>query len=482
MNMRVLALAAAFLAAVAVVASHAQKSEQWYVVEIMGSPVGFASEVEEHDGDAVVLRTHMDLEMSRMGAPLSMFMAMEEVSEAASGRFESARMEMTASVTGMSAWASLDGDTLDYRFETAGSVDEQRIPWDPDAVSQAVANERMKAWLRGDEPEFRFTTFRVDEGEFIAVRVVRKGTDTRTVDGEEQTVIITEEYENDAASPLSTTEYDEDLVPYRTVMTQMGLEIVVRRVSEEEMASVEVDPNFDIIRQSMIPVSGYPDPPSQVQSVTMRLVMPKPVDTIEPLDGPNQKEIARGEHWIELRVTRDDLGEPAEIDREVFLAPDRYIQSEHPRIVAIADSIRGASGKSGLALAREIARWVNGYITQKNYGQGFASALEVCETRSGDCTEHSMLLTAVLRAAGIPARPVVGLAYAEGQFVGHMWAEAYIDGAWHTLDALDLDLDPIRIRVSASEGEAVDHRALMEAYAVVGGMRVEVVGHQARAE
>jgi transglutaminase-like putative cysteine protease len=207
----------------------------------------------------------------------------------------------------------------------------------------------------------------------------------------------------------------------------------------------------------------------------MRLTLPRPAETVASLDGPNQEELGRGEDWIDLRITRDHVGHGDEIDRERFLAPDRFIQSDHATIRAIADSIKAAhAGAGDWELAREMARWVNHHITEKNYAQGFASALEACETRTGDCTEHSMLLTALLRAAGIPARPVVGLAYAQGQFVGHMWAEAWVDG-WRSLDALDLDLAPIRIRVSASQGEAVDHRALMEAYSVVGGMTAEVI-------
>ena len=100
-------------------------------------------------------------------------------------------------------------------------------------------------------------------------------------------------------------------------------------------------------------------------------------------------------------------------------------------------------------LARELASWVGGYISNKNYGQGFASALEVMDTRAGDCTEHSVLLTALLRAAGISARPAVGVVYHEGSFLGHMWTEVYVD-YWRTLDALDPDTLPIRIRVAAS--------------------------------
>jgi transglutaminase-like putative cysteine protease len=53
-------------------------------------------------------------------------------------------------------------------------------------------------------------------------------------------------------------------------------------------------------------------------------------------------------------------------------------------------------------------------------------ALEVLKTRVGDCNEHAVLLTALLRASGIPARLCVGLVYSRGQFFYHAWTEAYV--------------------------------------------------------
>jgi hypothetical protein len=229
----------------------------------------------------------------------------------------------------------------------------------------------------------------------------------------------------------------------------------------------------------MIPCEGYPDPPSQVHDVTVRLTLPRlPKDG---LCGANQKDVTKGggENTIDLLVSREPVGadcEPA-VDSKEMTSAGRYIQSEHPDVIAVAESLTADANGDRWTTAQEIARWVNGHITHKDMTQGFASALEVLNTRSGDCTEHSMLLVAVLRAAGIPSRPAVGLAYNEGQFIGHMWAEVWLDeGGWRSLDALDLDLTPIRIRVAATDSE-FDQRALMEAYNVVGGMTAEVIDY-----
>jgi hypothetical protein len=121
---------------------------------------------------------------------------------------------------------------------------------------------------------------------------------------------------------------------------------------------------------------------------------------------------------------------------------------------------------------------VNGHIVNKGMEHGYASALDVWRSQAGDCTEHSLLAVALLRAAGIPARPVVGLAFGESEraFVGHMWVEAYV-GEWRTLDALDLRLDPIRLRVHApASSESLGERDLMRAYGAVAGVTITAIG------
>lgn len=72
-------------------------------------------------------------------------------------------------------------------------------------------------------------------------------------------------------------------------------------------------------------------------------------------------------------------------------------------------------------------------------GKGFEFASEVATDLAGDCTEHSVLLAALARRAGIPARVVLGIAVIEeedgfGAF-GHAWVEMMVDGAWTQADA-----------------------------------------------
>jgi len=84
----------------------------------------------------------------------------------------------------------------------------------------------------------------------------------------------------------------------------------------------------------------------------------------------------------------------------------------------------------------------------------------VVRTRKGDCTEHAVLLVALARAAGIPARTVSGFVYVstlgrtQDVLGGHQWAQLYVHGQWVDFDAA-IPGDPATVcRVAVAFGAA----------------------------
>jgi transglutaminase-like putative cysteine protease len=63
----------------------------------------------------------------------------------------------------------------------------------------------------------------------------------------------------------------------------------------------------------------------------------------------------------------------------------------------------------------------------------------VLRSGKGDCTEHALLFVALARSAGIPARGVHGLVYANYGDGGpglywHAWAEVRVGDEWIAVD------------------------------------------------
>ena len=99
------------------------------------------------------------------------------------------------------------------------------------------------------------------------------------------------------------------------------------------------------------------------------------------------------------------------------------------------------SRRVGSPKAEAMRAFVFEYVSDASLDVPFATASETARTRAGDCSEHAVLLAALLRAADIPARVASGLVYvdqfagAEGIFGWHMWTQAIVDGKWIDLDA-----------------------------------------------
>ncbi|UCH00569.1 MAG: lasso peptide biosynthesis protein [Deltaproteobacteria bacterium] len=114
------------------------------------------------------------------------------------------------------------------------------------------------------------------------------------------------------------------------------------------------------------------------------------------------------------------------------LMPETLIQSEDPEIITLAKRIVDETADPFMA-AELILGWVFENL-EKTPVVSIPDAREILKHRKGDCNEHATILTALLRASGIPARIVVGVVYKDGRFYYHAWNEAYIN-KWISMDA-----------------------------------------------
>ncbi len=153
------------------------------------------------------------------------------------------------------------------------------------------------------------------------------------------------------------------------------------------------------------------------------------------LEDRRQKIEDHGPGWVLLRVKAlGDAPEPSsEKPGPECLAASPYLQCDDPN----HPGSRASTPRPRRALAtkaKALTAWVYRRIVKKDYDVGFASAKEALLSREGDCEEHAVLLAALLRAAGIPSRVAVGVTYWKGEFVYHMWTEAFLND-WTALDA-----------------------------------------------
>jgi transglutaminase-like putative cysteine protease len=179
----------------------------------------------------------------------------------------------------------------------------------------------------------------------------------------------------------------------------------------------------------------------------------------------------------------------ADVENQAYRRPSAMISAADPEVVRLMRQGVGVVKKdSTAAQAERMRKYVFSFIKKKNFDVGFASAAETARTGCGDCTEHAVLLCAMLRANGTSARCVSGIVYVDGPnggkgFFGyHMWTQALLEQGgkmcWVDLDATLSDarpMDATHIAIATlglADGETVN--ALLDILPTLGKLKVEV--------
>jgi transglutaminase-like putative cysteine protease len=141
--------------------------------------------------------------------------------------------------------------------------------------------------------------------------------------------------------------------------------------------------------------------------------------------------VRKGKGWLLAPPSSRCAGRAADIPGalKAYTRPTPTLQSSHPDIIALSLRIAG-HGNNACRLIKAVSAHVYSSLVKRNTA-AFSSALETLRAGYGDCGEHAVLMAALLRAAGIPARVVYGLVYVESRrgYCYHAWVMAWA-GSW----------------------------------------------------
>jgi hypothetical protein len=477
-------LAAALLVLV-VLPARAQEApeESWSVMSIQGVRVGHVHSVRAKragpDGSSVIetsVKSRMAIKRMGAGLEINGDTRHVETPEGKPLRF-SARMEMSSSPTLHEG--AIEKGRLRLKTTTGGVTKEREIDWDPEWVLSEGA--RLLTLKRGFAPglKYSYKTYSTEMGQADEITIEVKGPENRTVLGRERKLHKMEATTTLQKGVVITSWVDDQGNALVTETSMMGLTIVLETCTKEEAqknAGMELP---EIFFQTM-PRSNLALPrPREIASLTVRMERPdQGFADWKPPSG-TQSVLAREGNVVTLRVETGTpvAGAKAGDDQSAFLKPSPAVQCDDAEIVKAAREIAGDE-KDPAKVAGRLASWVHDHIDKKSMNIGAASAREVFKDRSGDCSEHAVLLAAMFRAAGIPAKVCCGYLYFRGAWGGHAWTSAWL-GRWVDFDAT-LGGDPAdAARLKFSETEAEDAGALMEgmkgAGYMHGGMQIEIL-------
>jgi transglutaminase-like putative cysteine protease len=243
--------------------------------------------------------------------------------------------------------------------------------------------------------------------------------------------------------------------------------------------------DFDLLVASTVKLQGELPNPTETKRVVYRARLKSGDIAGLFAAGLSQRVEPIDERTAELTVLAVRPDQPAKLDAppsqptEEDLAANTLIQSDDPEIVKTARSV-APSETDPWKLACALEQHVDSAIRKKNFSQAFATAAEVARSLEGDCTEHAVLLAALCRARGIPARVAFGLVYYPPQrgFAYHMWNEVWIADRWVPLDGTlglgGIGGDHIKLADSNLAGASA-YSAMLPVIQVFGRLDLEVV-------
>ena len=287
------------------------------------------------------------------------------------------------------------------------------------------------------------------------------------------------------ANTPSTTEWLDGELGLVQARTELGggMGEIEMRWSSRKDAEADINAPEIMISTAVTPTvpKGMPLYLSRASRLRMR------ISTLDgaPLDLPSVGAQRVDEHDSSVVVVDVDQRSPADDFDGDWLASTPFADTGDEEIQRFAR--RGAGHRvEAEDQAEAIRRAVNRHINLKNLGTAFASASDTVRRKTGDCTEHAVLLTAALRAQNIPARVVNGLVWARNvsggrssAFVWHMWTQALIDGEWRDLDATITGPKPFHaahLAVSVNDLSTESfNRSATEMLELLGNLEIEVL-------
>ncbi len=115
-----------------------------------------------------------------------------------------------------------------------------------------------------------------------------------------------------------------------------------------------------------------------------------------------------------------------------FLGRDPFVNPNNSEIIEKAKSLRRESDDF-YSFVNKVVAFVVNYL-EDTYETLYLSSDEAWKEKKGDCTEHAVLATALFRAVGVPARPVVGAVVLGDKMMFHAWVEVLSSKGWVEVD------------------------------------------------
>lgn len=424
----------------------AVQQERWYVLELNGAKTGYMREsIATNAAGQRVTDQEVVFTMARAGQNIQITMSTGFV-ENADGSPASMSMAQNLGLMKLSSKFEFTPEGVVEESDQAGVKTRTVHPkiegeWlTPSRVEKFVSEK-----LGAGEKAFAFKTVSPTSGAKAFDTTVKVLDAATQAEGFGKTVpAVKWETEASVMPGAKSTEWvDMQGRPIRSEVQIAGMDLTML-VADKDVATSKFAAPEAMAQTTIVPQGEFQAPSRKTTSAIYT------VESTERLpDFPTAGGQRTTRQHDQVHLVKVDVDWPVEqveplSDPRPFMSASKACNSEDPEIVKLAAKAVEGAGPKPIDRAKALRRFVYSHIEKKNLGVGFATASEVARTKQGDCSEHAVLLAALLRAQGIPSRVVSGIIHTEefeGQrnvFVYHMWTQAFLP-AEHGHYWLDID-------------------------------------------
>lgn len=425
--------------------------EHYMVLELGGARAGWGRELVESDGQRFRTTTEQNMRVGR-GDKAVEAKIISTFIETSSGTPVSATLVQEMSLQPVKITWNFKDDHVEVISNQAGREIKSRQPapqgeW----LTPYAADQFIKRKRTGGDADLTLKTVDLQHGLRVFTVESKKTGETKITFAGETLDVATWNTAMEILPNISAKEYvrkDGVTVVEEIDMPMVG-KMITRLATKEEALGAAAGPAPELLLQTFITPDKPIENPMKATRAKLKLTVKNGAMPELPTAGAQRVELSPDKKSAILTIDINDNvpASAADAENKEYLESSAMIDANDELIQKLAkraaDREEGQPGATDDAMRRAEAlrRFVRRHISKKGMETAFASASETAKMRTGDCSEYGVLLAALLRADGIPARVATGLVYADA-FAGHksifgwhMWTQALIGGKWMDFDA-----------------------------------------------
>lgn len=402
--------------------------EEWWGIYFRGEKIGYAAQTIMPQPEAYQVRNSSILRLNLLGTVQTVKTRLEMVADS-SWRLRQFDFELQSKHVTFQAGGKVKGRKLHLVIESGGHRSQKVLPLSQPPYLLAALKPYVATLNLEPGKEQLFPTFDPSTLSQQITTVTVEGRERIKIDGRmEPALRIRQRFKG-----ISVVSWVDGQGKTLKEKSPAGFSLIKESPEKAQRLVETRSISLDLITQTSVPLAKPIRDSVHKDRLKLRL---SGFDlTRFSLDTDRQRL-----HKDVLEISREHLNQvnsyslPFRESRFAsYLQSTPFLQSDHPRIRAVTRKVL-AGETDALKAVERIRKWVYDELA-KEPTVSIPNALEVLQTKKGDCNEHTVLFNAMARAAGIPAKTVVGMVYLHGAFYYHAWSEVWL-GKWVTLDSV----------------------------------------------